>query len=110
LANEIVDESFTLKLIAWASLKPRWLHVENLLGTDLADARFVLHRVTGAADGDRRISVGARGRVDQKRVTLGVVLAILEMFRDMDESAIGRPAGADRDRFGYDVRVVSSAA
>ena len=49
------------------------------------------------------IGVGAAGRVDQERVALGVVLAILQMLRDVDEAAIGRPARADRDALGNDV-------
>ena len=43
-------------------------------------------------------------RIDEKRVALGVVLAILEMLRHVDESAISSAAFADRDRFRNDVR------
>src|SRR5882724_7980217 len=67
---------FTLKLIACASLKPRCC-IENLLRANLADAGFVLHGVTSAAHGDRRIGIRARRRVDEQRVALGIVLAIL---------------------------------
>ena len=63
----------------------------------------MLHGIAGAADGDRGIGVGAAVGVDQKRVALGVVLAILEMLRHVDEAAISGAAGADRDRFGNDV-------
>ena len=42
--------------------------------------------------------------VDEQRVALGVVLAILEMLRHVHEPAISRAAFADRDRFRNDVR------
>ncbi len=43
------------------------------------------------------------GGVDEQRVALGVVLAILEMLRHMDEAAIGRAALADADDLRDDV-------
>ena len=42
-------------------------------------------------------------RVDEQRVALGVVLAVLEMLRHVDEAAIGRAARADADALRDDV-------
>ena len=70
----------------------------------------MLHGIAGAADGDRGIGVGAAGGVDQQRVALGVVLAILEMLRDVDEAAISGAACADGDDLEMMLEVVSSAA
>src|SRR5437868_6692662 len=38
-------------------------------------------------------------RVDEKRVTFGVVLAILKVLRHVDQSAVSRATFSDRDRF-----------
>src|SRR5207244_10608983 len=61
-------------------------------------------RVAGPANGDRRIGVGARRGVDEQGVALGVILAILEMLRHVHKAAVSRPAFADRDRLGNDIR------
>ena len=85
------------------------MHVENLFGADLADAGFVLHGVAGAADGDSGIGIGAARGIDEECVALGVVLAMLEMLRNVHEPAIGGAAGAEID-FEMMFEVVSSAA
>ena len=103
LADEIVDESVDAQAHGLRFAQAALLHVENLLGADLADTRFVLHGVAGAAHGDRRISVGAAGRVDEQRVALGVVLATLEMLRHVNQAAISGAAFADGDRFRNNV-------
>ena len=41
--------------------------------------------------------------VDKQRVALGVVLAILQMLRHVDQAAVSGAAFADGDRFGNDV-------
>src|SRR6266581_1646405 len=69
-----------------------------------SDTGLVLDRVTGAADGDRRIRVGPAGGVNEKRVALRVVLAMLQVLWHMNESAISRAAGTNGDRFRNDVR------
>jgi len=94
---------FTLKLIACASVSPALLHVENLLRAHLADAGFVLNGVAGTAHGDCRVGIGATGRVNQERVALGVILAILEMLRHVHQTAVSGAAFADGDAFGNDV-------
>ena len=103
LADEIVDETVHAQAHGLRFGQAALLHVEDLFGAHLADAGFVLHGVAGAADGDGRISVGAAGRVDQKRVALGVVLAILQMLRHVHEAAISGATFADGDRFRNDV-------
>src|SRR5205085_9186808 len=50
-----------------------------------------------------RVSVGPAGGVDQDGVALGVVLAVLQVLRDLDESAIGRAAFPNADALGNDV-------
>ena len=103
LADEIVDETVDAQAHRLRLGEAALLHVKNLLRAHLADAGFVLHGVAGAAHGDRRIRVGARGRIDKQRVALGVVLAILEMLRHVDQAAVSGAAFADGDRFGNDV-------
>ena len=80
------------------------LHVKDLLSRNLRHAGFVLNGIARATDGDGGIGVSARGGINQKCVALGIVLAILEVFRHVDQSTIGSSAGADRDRFRDDVR------
>src|SRR5438477_2059059 len=94
LADEIVDEAVDAQAHRLRFGQTALLHVENLFGADLTDAGFVLHGVAGAADSDRWISVGPAGRVDQERVALGVVFAILEVLRDVNQTSISRAAGA----------------
>src|SRR2546429_2064648 len=77
LPDEIVDEPVHAQAHRLRLAQTALLHVENLLRANLADAGFVLDGVTSAAHGDRRISIRARGRVDEQRVALGIVLAIL---------------------------------
>src|SRR4029077_14485079 len=79
------------------------LHVKNLFRAHLADARFVLHGVSGAADGDGGISVSERGGVVEERVVLGVVFVMFEILGNVNEAAVGGAACADGDRFGNDV-------
>ena len=59
LADEIVDETVHAQAHGLRFTQAALLHVKNLLGADLADARFVLHGVAGAAHGDGGIGVGA---------------------------------------------------
>src|SRR2546423_71941 len=103
LANEIVDESVHAQAHGLRFGQPALLHVKDLLGAYLADAGLVLNGVAGAADGDRRISVRATRRVDQQRIALGIVFAVLEVLRDLNQAAISRAALADADALGNDV-------
>src|SRR5881227_2437001 len=103
LADEIVDETVHAQTHGLRLAETALLHVENLLRAYLADAGFVLNSVAGAAHGDSRIRVRSRRRVDEKRVALGVVLAILQMFRHVDQSAVSGATFADRDRFRNNV-------
>ena len=77
LAHESVDEPVHAQAHRLRLAQTALLHVENLLRADLADAGFVLHGVTSSAHGDRRISIRTCRRVDEQRVALGIVLAIL---------------------------------
>ena len=77
LADEIVNETVHAQAHRLRLAETALLHVENLVRANLADAGFVLHGVTSAAHGDRRVSVGARRRVNEQRVALSIVLAIL---------------------------------
>jgi len=95
LPDEIVNESVYAQAHGLGFAQTALLHVKDLLGADLADASFVLHGVTGAAHGDGWISVGARSRVDEEGVALGVVLAMLEMLRHVHQSAIRGAAFPD---------------
>src|SRR5260370_27476791 len=63
----------------------------------------MLHGVAGATHGNCRVSVRPRGRVNKKRVAFGVVFAILEMLRHVDQAAISGAAFANGDAFGNDV-------
>src|SRR5438128_2947684 len=104
LADEIINKSVHAQAHGLCFTQAALLQVKDLLGRNLRHAGLVLNGVAGAADGDRRVGVGARGGVDKKGIALGVVLAILEMLRHMDKSAISGAAGANRDRFRDDVR------
>src|SRR5947208_11106328 len=104
LADEIINKSVYAQAHGLCFTQAALLHVKDLLGRNLRYAGLVLNGVAGAADGDRRIGISARGGVDKKRVALGVVLAILEMLRHVDEPSISGAAGANRDRFRDDVR------
>ena len=64
----------------------------------------MLDGVLAAAHGDRRVGVGTAVLVDEQRVALGVVTAVREGLRDMDQAAVGRTAFADGDRLRDDVR------
>src|SRR5436190_21332096 len=90
LTNEIVNEAVYAQAHRLRLGQTTLLHVEDLFGADLADAGFVLHGVARSADSDRRISVGAAGRVDQKRVALGCVLAVFEVLRAVNQTSISR--------------------
>ena len=63
----------------------------------------MLTGVALASHGNRRIGVCAAVGVDQERVALGVVLAALEMLRNVNQPAVGRAAFADADALGDDV-------
>src|SRR5438552_3662860 len=104
LPNEIVDEPVHAQTHRLRLAQAALLHVKNLFGAHLADAGFVLHGVAGATHSDGRISVGARGGINEQRVVFGVVLAVLEMLRLVHEPPISGATGADRDRFRNDVR------
>src|SRR4030095_11601691 len=103
VADEIVHEPVDAQAHGLRFAYAPLLHVENLLGAHLADTCFVLHGIAGAAHGDSRVSIRAAGRVDKKRVALGVVLAILEMLRPVNQTAVSGSAFADGDRFGNNV-------
>src|SRR5436309_3621839 len=103
LADEIVDETVHAQTHRLRLAETALLHIENLLGAYLADTGFVLNSVAGAAHGDSRIGIRSRRRVDQKRVALGVVFAMLEMFRHVNQSRISGTPLADGYRFGDDV-------
>ena len=82
----------TARLIACAFGEAALLHVEDLLFADLLTLASCWHGVAVAAHGDRRIGVRAAVGVDQQRVALGVVLAALEVLRDVDQAAVGGAA------------------
>src|ERR1700736_2201822 len=104
LANEIVNKAVYAQAHRLRFAQTSLLHVEDLVRADLTDAGFVLNGVARSADSDRWVGVGAAGRVDQKRVALGVVLAVFEMLRDVNKTAISRATGSNGDRFRNDVR------
>ena len=103
LPGEVVDEAVDRQAHRLPLGEPALEHVEDLLLGHLGDAGLVLHRMAVAADGDRRVGVGAARAVDQERVALGVVLAALEVPRDVDDAAVGAAALPDGDRFRDDV-------
>ena len=70
----------------------------------------MLDAVGVAADGDGGIGVGAAVGVDEEGVALGVVLAALEVLRDVDDAAVGAAALADGDGLGDDVGGVFTRA
>src|ERR1700687_890276 len=72
LTNEVVNKAVHAQAHRLRFGQTALLHVKDLFGADLADARFVLHRVAGAADSDCRISVGAAGGVAPQSVARGV--------------------------------------
>src|SRR5205085_7918550 len=78
LADEVVHKTVYAQTHRLCFAQASLLHVENLYGTDLADAGFVLDGVAGAADSNRRISVGGAGRVKEQCGALGVVRDILQ--------------------------------
>src|ERR1700736_143763 len=104
LADEVVNEAVYAQAHRLRLAQAALLHVEDLFGADLTDAGFVLYGVARSADSNRRIGVGAAGRVDQECVALGVVLAMLQVLGHMHEAAISRAACADRNRFRNNVR------
>ena len=65
LAYEIVYEPVHAQAHRLRFAQTALLHVENLVRANLADASFVLHGVTSPADGDCRIGVRARCRIDK---------------------------------------------
>src|ERR1041385_2676174 len=68
LPNEIVNESVHAQAHRLRFSEAALLHVKDLLGADLADTRFVLYGVAGAANGDGGIGVGTTAGVDEERV------------------------------------------
>ncbi len=46
---------------------------------------------------DRRIGIRTALAIDEQRIALGVVLAALEVLRDVDLAAVGGAAFTDRD-------------
>ena len=109
LADEIVDETVDAQAHCLGLGETALLHVENLLGANLADAGFVLNGIARAAHGDRRIRVRPGSRVNQKRVTFSVVFAIFQVLRHVDQAAVSGATLADGDRLGNNVASVSSA-
>src|SRR5207253_9337834 len=95
LADEIVNKSVNAQAHGLRFTQAALLHVKDLVGRDLRYAGLVLNGVAGAADGDGGVGVSARSGVDEQGVALGIVLAILEMLRHVDESAISGAASAD---------------
>src|SRR5438477_10443177 len=103
LAHEIVDETVNAQTHRLRLAKTALLHVEDLLGAHLADTGFVLNGIACATHGDSRIRVRSRRRVDQKRVAVGVVLAMLDMLWHVDDAAVSRAAFAVGVRLGNGV-------
>jgi len=99
LADQVVDKSIDSEAHRLSFAQTSLLHVEYLFGTDLADASFMLRRVTGPAHRDRRIGVRPAGLVNQQGVALGVVLTAPEMFRYVDQTTIGCATFADANTF-----------
>src|SRR5437016_5204764 len=95
LADEIVDETVNAQTHRLRLSEATLLHVENLIRADLADTGFVLDGIAGAAHGNSRICVGSRRRVDEKRVAFGVVFAMLQMLRHVDQAAVSSATFAD---------------
>src|SRR6478735_1423170 len=104
LAGEVVDEAVDGEAHGLRLGEAALLHVEDHVLGNLGHARLVLRGVLVAAHGDGRISVGAAVRVDQQRVALGVVLATLEVLRDVDLAAVRGAALADGDGLRHDER------
>ena len=63
----------------------------------------MLHGIVLTTCSDRRIGVGAAVGVDQQRVTLSIVLTILEVLWHVHLAAVGGASFADRNRLGDDV-------
>src|SRR5881409_1463566 len=95
LADEIVDETVHAQTHGLRLAETALLHVENLLRAHLADTGFVLNGIACATHGDGRIRVRSRRRVDQKRVALSVVFAMLEMFWHVDQATVSGATFAD---------------
>ena len=95
LANEVVNESIHAQAHGLRFTEAALLHVKDLLRGNLRHASFMLNGIARAADGDGGIGVSARGGINEKRVALGIVFAILEMFRHVNQSTISSSAGAE---------------
>src|SRR5262249_565947 len=95
LADQIIDKSINREAHCLSFAQTSLLHVEYLFGADLADAGFMLRRVTGPAHRNRWIGVRPAAWINQQGVALGVVLAALEMLRYVDQTAISCAAFAD---------------
>ena len=103
LANEVVDKAVDAEAHGLCFAKATLLHVEDLFGTDFADAGFVLDAVALAFDDNGWVGVGTGVGVDEECVAFGVVFAAPQVGGDVDKAAVGSTAVADGDGLGDDV-------
>src|SRR5580693_2219123 len=100
LTDEIIYKTIYRETHGLTLTQSPLLHIEDLLGVDLTDRSFMLRRVAGAPNRDRRIGVGAAAGIDEQSVALCIVLAAFEMFRHMDQAPVSRSSFADTDALG----------
>src|SRR5271165_136027 len=103
LAHKIIDKAIDRKAHGLPLAEPTLLHIEDLFSTDLAHRSFMLGSVTRASNRDGWVCVGTAAGIDQQSVTLGVVLAALEVFRHVHQAPVSGAALADTDTLGNDV-------
>src|SRR6202040_3454973 len=77
--------------------------VEDLILTDLADARLVSDGHVGVVDVHVRVGVAARLLVEEQRVAADADLDVVRLGKDLDVTAIGGAPAALADRAGHDV-------
>src|SRR5438874_247482 len=96
LASEIIDKTIHTQAHRLSFGQPALLHIKDLLSTHFGHAGLMLDRMSIAANRYRWISIRATIGVNQQCVTLRIVFATLEVFRNMDDPAIGAPPLTDR--------------
>ena len=91
LADEIIDEAVHTQTHRLPLRQSSLLHIKNLFRTHLRHTGLMLNRIPFSPGDNRRIRVRPRLRIDQERITLGVVFTTLQMPRDMNQSPVGSP-------------------
>ena len=89
LIYEIVDKAIDRKTHGLALAESALLHIENLLRVDLAHGSFMLGSVARPSNRNGRVGVGTAAGIYEQSVTLGIVLAPLEMFRHVHQAPVG---------------------